>query len=74
MEPSARGAGVGGLLVSTCVERARALGYATLSLWTNSRLVAARRIYERAGFVMVDEAAHRSFGCDLVGQTWTLRL
>lgn len=74
VEPWMRGSGAGRLLVDACVTRAQALGYRRLSLWTNSVLVSARRIYEAAGFVLVDEATHHSFGQDLVGQTWALDL
>lgn len=62
------------MLVETCIDRARAVGYEHLDLWTNSVLTAARRVYERAGFAMIEEAPHHSFGCDLVGQTWSLKL
>jgi DNA-binding MarR family transcriptional regulator/GNAT superfamily N-acetyltransferase len=74
VEPNARGLGIGKMLVAACIERARAVGYRRLELWTNSVLDAARHIYERAGFQRTGEEAHHSFGHDLVGQTWSLEL
>jgi GNAT superfamily N-acetyltransferase len=74
VEPHARGLGLGARLVDAVIERAREAGYEALTLWTNDILTAARRIYLARGFRLIEEAPHRSFGADLVGQTWRLDL
>jgi GNAT superfamily N-acetyltransferase len=74
VEPGARGLGIGAGLVAACIAQARMFGYRQLSLWTNDVLVSASRIYEAAGFRLIAEESHRSFGHELVGQTWTLEL
>jgi GNAT superfamily N-acetyltransferase len=72
--PAARGLGIGTRLVKECLTFARQAGYRQVVLWTNDVLASARRIYQAAGFTLSDEKPHHSFGRDLVGQTWTLKL
>ena len=74
VEPGARGLGLGARLVDECIVFARRAGYRKIVLWTQSELLAARRIYEQRGFRRVAEEAHKSFGRDLVAETWALRL
>jgi DNA-binding MarR family transcriptional regulator/GNAT superfamily N-acetyltransferase len=74
VEPEARGQGIGKRMVNECIRFAGQAGYRKMRLWTNNVLVAARHIYEAAGFKLILEEAHHSFGHDLVGETWELKL
>jgi GNAT superfamily N-acetyltransferase len=72
--PNARGLGLGTALVNECVAFARTAGYSKIVLWTQSILAAAHRIYQQAGFRLIKEQPHHSFGHDLIGQEWELDL
>lgn len=74
VERTARGLGLGKALVTECLQFARSAGYKKVTLWTQSILHAAHKIYQQAGFQLVAEQPHHSFGVDLVGQTWDLGL
>lgn len=74
VDPKARGLGLGRKLVDECVMFARYAGYRKLRLWTNDVLAAARHIYQAAGFRLVEESPHHSWGKPQVGQTWELDL
>jgi ribosomal protein S18 acetylase RimI-like enzyme len=53
--PEARGQGIGELLVTTCIERARAAGKRRMVLSTDPRMTAAHRLYERLGFTRLPD-------------------
>jgi DNA-binding MarR family transcriptional regulator/GNAT superfamily N-acetyltransferase len=75
VEPSARGLGIGSRLIAECVRFARQTGYRKITLWTQSELDAARRLYQKAGFTRTARQPHDSFGRKgLVAETWDLQL
>ena len=74
VEPKARGLGIGNRLVSECIRQARQMGYQKMTLWTNDVLVAARHIYQKAGFQCIEREPYQGFGHDLVSETWEMTL
>src|SRR5436305_5307721 len=74
VDPRARGLKLGTHLVEECLRFAKASGYSSMTLWTQSNLTAARGIYQRAGFNCVAQEPHHSFGVDLIGETWDIKL
>lgn len=74
VDPAGRGQGLGKRLVAECLAFARQCGYRKITLWTQSILLAARKIYQDAGFVLVASEPHRGFGQSLIGETWEREL
>ncbi|HMS26047.1 MAG TPA: GNAT family N-acetyltransferase [Burkholderiaceae bacterium] len=74
VDPAAQGQGLGRRMVNECIQFAKSAGYQHIVLWTNDNLHAARHIYETAGFKLITQEKHHSFGKDLVGQNWKLDL
>ena len=72
VEPKARGLGLGKHLVAECLRFAQASGYREVTLWTQENLLAARRIYQQAGFTLAGRESHALFGVPLVGETWNV--
>ena len=74
VEPAARGHGLGARLVADCIAFARECGYRRIVLWTYDMLASARRVYQAAGFVLVDEVEEDRFGHRMNSQSWALEL
>jgi DNA-binding MarR family transcriptional regulator/GNAT superfamily N-acetyltransferase len=72
IDPKARGLGLGKRLVDECLRFARDAGYKSMTLWTQANLLAARRIYARAGFKCTAAEPNHAFGVDLVSETWDI--
>ena len=74
VEAETRGTGLGTRLIEECLSFARESGYERVTLWTNSILTTARRLYEKAGFRLVREESYENFGKQHVTQVWELKL
>ncbi|RYF81627.1 MAG: GNAT family N-acetyltransferase [Comamonadaceae bacterium] len=74
LSPQARGLGLGARLTDEAIAFARGKGYATMELWTNSCLTAARAIYAKRGFVLDTSEPYEGYGQKLVGESWSIKL
>jgi DNA-binding MarR family transcriptional regulator/GNAT superfamily N-acetyltransferase len=74
VEPNARGLGLGARLTGECIRFARAGGYQKIVLWTHSNLIAARRVYQNAGFRLMRSEPHKSWGRPVISEHYELDL
>ena len=74
VEPKARGQSVGSRLIDECIIFSKRIRYQKIKLWTQSNLLEARHLYAKAGFEVVSQSAHNSFGQELIAETWELPL
>ena len=74
VDPASRGAGLGRSLLSESLKFARAVGYSRIVLWTERSLGAAARLYQEAGFRLLEEKPGRHWGADVVEQLYELDL
>ena len=74
VEPEARGTGLGRRLLETCLGFAKDCGYRRLKLWTHESHRAACALYRARGFACESSVPVRSFGQDLVEQSWSIDL
>jgi DNA-binding MarR family transcriptional regulator/GNAT superfamily N-acetyltransferase len=74
VEPKARGKGIGKRLINECINFSKRNRYRKIKLWTQSNLLEARHLYAKAGFDLVEESPHKSFGHDLIAEIWELSL
>lgn len=74
VEPKARGKGIGKRLINECINFSRRNRYRKIKLWTQSNLLEARHLYAKAGFELVEESPHKSFGHYLIAEFWELQL
>ena len=69
-----RGKGVGNRLMGTAVDFCRSKGYNRVHLWTFEGLHAARHLYEKAGFVLVEQRRDMQWGTEVNEQQFELLL
>ncbi|MCU0912605.1 MAG: GNAT family N-acetyltransferase [Rhodobacteraceae bacterium] len=72
LAPEARGRGLGRRMLDLCLRHARDRGFPGLTLWTHESHEAACALYRAAGLRVTRSVPVRSFGQDLIEQTWAI--
>ena len=74
MSDALRGKGLGGRLMETAIDFCREKGYKEVYLWTFAGLDAARHLYEKLGFELVEEFSGTQWGTEVTEQRFELML
>ncbi len=74
VSPAWCGRGIGSRLVRTAIDFCRKRAYPRIYLWTFEGLGAARHIYEKAGFTLVEQRRGTQWGTEVNEQRYELSL
>lgn len=74
MSDALRGRGIGNQLIDTAIEHCQSKGYSKVYLWTFEGLNAARRLYEKADFTLVEQFRGTQRGNEVNEQRFELQL
>ena len=74
VDPSAQGLGVGGQLLDRAIAFVDDKGFTETRLWTFKGLDAARHLYERYGFELIEERSGWQWGTEVSEQTFVRKL
>ena len=70
----ARGKGIGRLLIQYVFEKARSIGYKSISLWTTNNQHVARELYKKHGFVLISATPNETFAKGSNDELWKVEL
>ena len=74
MSDALRGKGIGNRLMGTAIDFCRNRGYGKIYLWTFDGLDAARHLYEKVGFALVEQFTGTQWGTEVEEQRFELVL
>ena len=74
VSPEARGKGIGTLLIKAVLDKARTIGYKTISLWTTNTQIAARELYKKIGFAIVSVNPNTTFAKGSNDEQWRMKI
>jgi N-acetylglutamate synthase-like GNAT family acetyltransferase len=74
VEPTLRGLGTGNMLINKAISFCKQKHYKQVILWTFSELHAARHLYHKLGFQIIDTRKNSNWGEPIVEECWSLNL